>query len=137
VAFWHERSRTLFAGDLITRQGTVVIPASRGGNLADYLSSLRRVMALSPLQVLPSHGDSIDDSSFVLERYFRHRATRDKQILAAIRSGRSSLESIVDNVYYGMEEPLKSAARETVLAHLIKLEADGMILRDGNDWRAR
>lgn len=137
LAFWHERSRTLFAGDLVTRQGTVVIPASRGGDLAQYLSSIRRVMALAPLSLLPAHGAVIDDPPSVLQRYLRHRARRDAQILSAVRAGRSTLESIVDNVYDGLEETLKGAARETVLAHLIKLEADGAVVRHGDEWRTR
>jgi ribonuclease/clavin/mitogillin len=137
LAFWHERSRTLFAGDLVTRHGTVVIPASRGGDLAQYLSSIRRVRALDPLKLLPAHGAVIDDPPSVLQRYLRHRAKRDEQILAALRAGRSTLESIVDNVYDGLDEALKGAARETVLAHLIKLEADGAIGRDGDEWRER
>ena len=137
LAFWHERSRTLFAGDLVTRHGTVVIPASRGGDLAQYLSSIRRVLALDPLTLLPAHGAAIDDPPSVLQRYLRHRAKRDEQILAALRLGGATLESIVDNVYDGLDEALKGAARETVLAHLIKLEADGAIVRDGDEWCAR
>lgn len=136
LAFWNERTRTLFAGDLVTRQGTVVIPASHGGSLTQYLSSLRRVMALEPARLLPAHGPTIDNPQAVLERYIRHREHREEQILTAVRAGRSTLESIVDNVYDGLLDALKAAARESVQAHLIKLEEDGMVKRDGDEWRA-
>ena len=137
LAFWHERTRTLFAGDLVTEPGTVVIPASHGGSLTQYLSSLRRVMTLRPARLLPAHGAAIDHPQAVLDRYFRHRARREEQILAAVRSGCSTLESIVDNVYDGLLDELKVAARESVLAHLIKLEQEGAVIRDGENWIPR
>ena len=137
VAFWNERTGALFAGDLVTERGTVVIPGSRGGSLTQYLSSLRRVMALRPARLLPAHGAAIDNPQAVLERYIRHRARREEQILAAVRSGRSTLESIADNVYDGLVEELKGAAHESVLAHLIKLEQEGTVIQDGEEWMPR
>src|SRR6516165_7018557 len=37
LAFWHEANRTMFTGDLVALGTSVMIHASRGGNLADYL----------------------------------------------------------------------------------------------------
>lgn len=135
LALWDEPTRTLFAGDLVTQQGTVVIPASRGGSLKEYLSSLRRVMALKPARLLPAHGPAIDNPQDLLERYIRHRERREEQIFAAVRSGCSTLESIVDTVYDGLLEALKGAARDSVLAHLIKLEEDNVVRCEGHEWR--
>jgi len=137
LTFWDERTRTGLVGDLVTLHGTVVIPASHGGSLTQYLSSLRRIMALNPARLLPAHGPAIDDPHAVLERYIRHRQLREEQILAAVRSGRATLESIVDNVYDGLAEALRGAARESALAHLIKLQEDGTVIRDADEWRAR
>lgn len=136
LAFWDEQTRTLFSGDLVTQQGTVVIPASHGGSLREYLSSLRRVMALRPARLLPAHGPAIDDPQAVLERYISHRERREAQILAAVRAGCSTIESIVDTVYDGPLVALKGAARDSVLAHLIKLEEDAEVKREDDEWRA-
>ena len=136
LALWDERTRTLFAGDLVTQHGTVVIPASHGGSLKEYVSSLRKVMALEPTRLLPAHGSAIDNPQDLLERYIRHRQQREEQILAAVRSGCSTLESIVDTVYDGLLDALKGAARDSVLAHLIKLEEDKVVGREGDEWRA-
>src|SRR5262249_39190090 len=43
VALWHEESGTVFTGDLVVRGGSVLIPASRGGDLVQYLASLERI----------------------------------------------------------------------------------------------
>lgn len=134
LVFWHEPTRTLFAGDLVTQQGTVAIPASRGGSLREYLSSLRRIIALKPARLLPAHGAAIDTPQDLLERCIRHRERRAQQILAAVRAGCSTLESIVDTVYDGLGEALKGAARETALAHLVKLEEDNLVRREGDEW---
>lgn len=137
VALWDPGSRTVFAGDLVTDPGTVVIPASHGGSLKEYLSSLRRIAALDPARILPAHGPAIDYPQAVVERYFRHRQAREAQILASVRAGHSTLESIVDNVYDELADALRSAARESVLAHLIKLQEDDAVIRDNDEWRAR
>jgi glyoxylase-like metal-dependent hydrolase (beta-lactamase superfamily II) len=56
VAFWHERTRTVFSGDLVTQGSSVMIHTSRGGNLAEYMASLERLLALQPRALLPAHG---------------------------------------------------------------------------------
>lgn len=137
LALWDNGTRTVFAGDLVTYPGTVVIPASHGGHLKEYLSSLKRIMALDPARLLPAHGPAIDDPQAVIERYLRHRQIREAQILASVRAGHTTLESIVDNVYDGLADALKSAARESVLAHLIKLQEDDVVIRDNDEWHVR
>jgi glyoxylase-like metal-dependent hydrolase (beta-lactamase superfamily II) len=137
VALWEPRSRTVFSGDLVTDPGTVVIPASHGGNLSAYLASLKRILALHPARLLPAHGPAVDNPQAVIERYLRHRQAREAQILASVRAGHSTLESIVDNVYDQLAVALKGAARESVLAHLIKLHEDDQVVRDNDEWHAR
>ena len=137
LALWDPRSRTVFGGDLVTDPGTVVIPASHGGSLTAYLSSLRRIVALDPVRLLPAHGPAIDNPRAVIERYLSHRQARESQILESVRAGHSTLESIVDNVYDGLADALTAAARESVLAHLIKLQEEDAVIRDNDEWRAR
>jgi glyoxylase-like metal-dependent hydrolase (beta-lactamase superfamily II) len=136
VAFWHPASRTLFSGDLVVTGTTVVIPASSGGSLADYLHSLKRVLALAPAKLLPAHGPAIDDPETILRRYIEHRRQREAQVLDALERGLATVEAIVDRIYTGLTAPLVLMARESVLAHLIKLEQDGLARRSGEEWRA-
>ncbi len=129
-------NRVLFGGDLLVQDGTVVIPASHGGSLAQYLASLERVAALAPARVFPAHGPAIDDPQALVARYLAHRRDRERQILGAIARGARDLEAIVAEVYAGVSPDLAGAARESALAHLIKLQEEGRVVCDeAGRWR--
>jgi glyoxylase-like metal-dependent hydrolase (beta-lactamase superfamily II) len=123
--FFDEASGDLFCGDLARIGGTVVIPASKGGSLRDYLRSLRRVRELGPRRLLPAHGPAIDDPGSLIDAYLRHRYEREQQIAAALEAGCRTAAEIVSRVYVGLAPSLRAAAEETVRAHLQKLEDDG------------
>jgi len=134
LCFLDEASGTLFSADLVVLGSSVVIPASRGGSLAQYLSSLRRVLALAPQRMLPAHGCAIDDPAAVLIQHLEHRQRREDQIVAALRAGDRRPDAIVDWLYEGLEPGLKGLARESVVAHLVKLEEEGRARSDGEEW---
>ncbi|MGQ0732784.1 MAG: MBL fold metallo-hydrolase [Acidobacteriota bacterium] len=136
VAFWHAESRTLFSGDLVVAGTTVVIPASSGGSLAAYLASLGRILDLSPAKLLPAHGPAIDEPADAIRRYIQHRHEREGQVLSALKEGVDTVDAIVGRVYTGLAPALVRFARESVLAHLIKLEHEGIARRVGDEWVA-
>jgi glyoxylase-like metal-dependent hydrolase (beta-lactamase superfamily II) len=130
LCFWHEASRTLFGGDLVLKGTTVYIPTSLGGDLAAYLASLQRVLALRPARILPAHGPVIDDPETLIRKYIDHRLEREAQVLAVVAaSGPVLPEDIVRQIYRVLPARMHPLARESVLAHLIKLEADGRVTR--------
>ena len=139
VCFLDEAADTLYSGDLLVSGSSVVIPASAGGSLTDYLASLARVRALRPARVLPGHGPEIRDVVPLIDHYVAHRARRDEQILAALAGGAATREAVVARVYSGLAEGLVRAAGESVLAHLVKLEAEGRVRRlpgEEGEWEA-
>ena len=136
LVLWHEASRTLFGADLMQLGNTVGIPASSGGDLAAYLRSLRRVQALGPSRVLPAHGPVIDDPLALIEQYLVHRRHREVQILSALEARLDTVEAITGRIYTGLHPQLAPLARESVLAHLIKLQQDGLARRDGERWES-
>lgn len=134
VVFWHAASRTLFTGDLVIPGGSVMIPASRGGHLGDYLRSLERVMALDSAALCPAHGPIVREPLALLNGHLEHRRLRERQVIAALERGHSTVPAIAESIYDGLEPPLMAAARETVRAHLAKLEAEGRAVLEHERW---
>jgi hydroxyacylglutathione hydrolase len=128
------RGADVFCGDLARLGGTVVIPASRGGDLVVYLESLRRVRDLKPARLLPAHGPMVEHPAALIDEYIAHRRERDAQILAALEDGPSARAEIVRRVYGALPDQLRSAAADTVLAHLIKLRSEGLVKEHDDSW---
>lgn len=134
LCFFDEIAGDLFCGDLVRSGGTIVIPASRGGSLRQYLDSLRRVRELSPRRLLPGHGPIVDDPASIIDQYLRHREEREAQIVEALRARVDTPEDIAARVYGHLPDAIAPAAAETVLAHLVKLQEEARASRSGNQW---
>jgi len=135
VILWHAASRTAFTGDLLVQGSTVVIPASDGGVLADYLQSLRRLAALDPVRALSAHGPVIDDPLSLIDRYLAHRRERERQVLEGLAAGVATIPGLVAAIYDGLIPALVAMAEESVLAHLVMLEGEVRVVREGEAWR--
>ena len=136
LTLWHADSRTMFVGDMLVQGSTVVIPASHGGSLAEYLRSLDRMLRLNAARALPAHGPVIEDPAALIHKYIEHRAQREEQVFAAVGSGGSTVDDITAKIYPSLAEALVPMAKESVLAHLQKLESDGRARRDADRWVA-
>lgn len=134
LCFWHEQSRTVFVGDMLVQGSTVMIPASHGGSVTEYLASLDRVLRLNPARALPAHGPVIEDPHALIHYYVAHRAEREAQVLGALDSGLATVDAIVSRIYPGLQEALVPMARESVLAHLMKLEQEARAVRSDDRW---
>ena len=134
ACFWSGGDRTLFCGDLAWQGSTVVIPPAYGGDMVQYLASLDRVAALSPVRMLPAHGPVIDEPVALLREYIAHRYTRERQILSALASGPATVDALVTAVYPTVSKALRPVASESVLAHLLKLEREERVGRDQDSW---
>jgi glyoxylase-like metal-dependent hydrolase (beta-lactamase superfamily II) len=133
--FFDERSRDLYCGDLARLGGTIVIPASAGGNLKDYLQSLERVRDLAPVRLLPGHGPIVTDPGALIDAYVAHRLERERQIAALLGQGFGTVTAIVERLYGPLPADLARAASETVRAHLIKLVEDARADERDGVWR--
>jgi glyoxylase-like metal-dependent hydrolase (beta-lactamase superfamily II) len=135
LAFWHEESRTAFTGDLVVENSSVMIHATHGGNLSQYLQSLERVRRLSPRRLLPAHGHDVADPDGLLRGYLEHRRRREAQVIGALTSGRDTVQAIVESIYDGLAPALMPAAAENVHAHLDKLREEGLAIETAGRWR--
>ncbi|HWK09355.1 MAG TPA: MBL fold metallo-hydrolase [Vicinamibacterales bacterium] len=118
VCFFDAASGDLYCGDMARLGGTVVIPATQGGSLRQYLASLERIRALQPRRLLPGHGPIVEGAAALIDEYIAHRRMRQEQIDQAIAAGATTVDEIVAKVYPGISDSLRGAAAETVRAHL-------------------
>jgi len=137
IVLLHAESGTAFTGDLLVQGSTVVIPALHGGVLADYLRSLERLTALGIRRALPAHGPPIEDPLALIAHYRAHRRQREQQILEALAHGPASIAAMAAGIYRGLAVALVPQAHESVLAHLVKLAAEGVAERVDDTWRLR
>ena len=134
ICLWHAESRTVFVGDMLVQGTTVMIPASHRGSLVEYLRSLDRLLALNPARALPAHGPAIDDPPALIRHYIEHRAERESQVKAALGAGAATIDDLLARIYPGLQPALEPMARDSLLAHLIKLEGEGRAERRGAGW---
>jgi len=120
LCFWHPESRTLLSGDLIAGSGSIMV-APPEGDLAAYMASLERVRALAPARILPGHGPEVTEVVAKIEEYVVHRQDREERVAAALSSGASSVQDILDSAYQDVPPPMRPYAALAVRAYLAKL----------------
>lgn len=125
-----EEENALFTGDVILGVGTTVIPLE-GGDLGQYLDTLRRLLTLGVKRIYPGHGPVIENAQEKITQYLEHRLERERQVLDELSSGAKTVMTIVRSIYRAYPVNLHAAAGQSVLSHLIKLEREGRVARDG------
>lgn len=123
LCFYLEEEAALFTGDLILGIGTTVIPLE-GGDMGLYLQSLEKLLSLELKRIYPGHGPAIDDPYDKIREYLDHRLEREAQIVEAIKAGARTVERMVERIYVDTPRVLYPAAGQSVLSHLLKLEAE-------------
>jgi len=132
LCFLLEEEQGLFTGDNVLGVGTTVIPTDTG-SLADYMSSLTRLLEAEPRRIFPAHGPMIEDGPAKIREYIAHREDREQQILDAMTQGASEIADMVKIIYAAYPVSLHAAAGQSVGSHLLKLEAEDRVRRTGAD----
>ncbi len=132
LCFVLEEEAGLFTGDNVLGVGTTVIPAETG-DLAAYMASLERLLALAPGAIFPAHGPRIDDGPGKIQEYIDHRLAREAQIVSGLEGGVEQVTALVKIIYAAYPESLHGAAGQSVTSHLRKLEAEGRVQSTAGD----
>ena len=137
LCFRHEGTDWIFTGDHVIDGSTVVINPP-DGNMKQYIDSLRRVKSYEPKKLAPGHGELIDDPAGVIDWIITHRLEREKKVLMTLKEQpEHTTRELVPHVYRDVDEKLYGWAERSLLAHLIKLEEDGVAAQDEDDrWHA-
>jgi glyoxylase-like metal-dependent hydrolase (beta-lactamase superfamily II) len=127
TCFALEEEAALFPGDHVMGWSTTVV-SPPDGDMAAYMESLRKVAGRSADRTYwPTHGPAITHPQRYVEALVAHRLEREQQVLGAVRDGITEIPAMVAVLYAGVREELHKAAARSVLAHLEKLELDGLV----------
>ena len=129
--------KTLFTGDHVMQGSTVVINPP-DGNMATYLGALRGLLALDIEWLAPGHGFLVARPHDVVRALIQHRLSREARVLQALQAVAASvpvpLDELLPIVYADVPPGLHPVARRSLLAHLLKLHADGLAKVEGERW---
>lgn len=131
LCFALTKRRALFSGDHVMAWNTTVVGPPEG-RMAEFLASLEKLLARrGETLYLPAHGERLLQPRRTVKAYLLHRQWREETILTAIRSGASSIGTIVPAVYQNLDHKLAGAAALSVLAHVEHLIEKGLVACDG------
>ena len=136
VAFHVGAHAALFTGDAVLGRGTSFIDPP-DGDLTQYLRSLARMQELEPRTIYPGHGPVVLEAEAKLQEYVDHRAEREQQIVNAITHGTRTIGDVVAEIYASYPPEVHELAARSVLAHLLKLSAEGRAAHEGHGDDAR
>jgi glyoxylase-like metal-dependent hydrolase (beta-lactamase superfamily II) len=140
LAFYHEEEEILFAGDIdLTSFGPWY--GNPEANIKDFRESIKKVRDLKPRLVLSGHLEPLSEN--ITERfnlYLEVLEKRDEQLLELLKEPKT-MEEIVDAklIYRKHPEPVVVYRRFEelmVVKHLRELENRGLLLKEGEYYRA-
>ena len=131
VCLYVREEGVLFAGDTVLGLGTVAVMPPPHGDMALYIQSLERLKGYPAALLGPGHGPPVRDVARKLQELIDHRHERERQVLATVEGGRGRVQAMLDEIYPELDRRLVGMARQQILAHLAKLEAEGKVVRRG------
>jgi len=131
-----QEEKTLFAGDHVMQQSTVVINPP-DGDMAAYIASLRALMAEDLDWIAPGHGFLMAQPQRAMAAIVAHRLRREAKVADALRAlGPALADALLPRVYDDVPPRLHGMALRSLQAHLLKLAADGRAAESNGAWRS-
>jgi glyoxylase-like metal-dependent hydrolase (beta-lactamase superfamily II) len=118
--------RAALTGDAVLGEGSVFV-APYPGALAAYLEGLQRLRKRELEVLCPGHGPLVRDPHAKLDHYIAHRLERERRLQAALKSGKRSVDELLDAAWADVPAQLRFPAAITLAAHLDKLEHEGRL----------
>ena len=134
LCFYLKEQKCLLTGDHIMDGSTVVI-APPDGNMTEYIDSLKLLESYNIDYFAPGHGEFMIEPSKTIQSIIRHRLSRESKVLRCVEKGKDQdIDKLLSLVYNDVPDILHPIARMSLLAHLIKLEVDGKIIKTNNAY---
>jgi len=129
------RDGVVFSADHVMGWSTSVI-SPPDGDMAAYMRGLERLIARDDHVFLPGHGPAIAEPQRFTRAMLLHRRSREATIAARLGLVPVSPTALTEALYAGVSPALWPAAERTVLAHLLKLGAEGRARTEPEGWIA-
>lgn len=117
----------IFTGDTLMGWSTTVI-SPPDGSIGAFLGSMEQLGARRESLYLPGHGAPVPDGPKTARAQAMHRRIRESQVLAALAANPRTVDSLVAELYQGLDSALRPAAARNVLAHLLDLSERGLVV---------
>jgi len=121
LAFGLPEDGLLLSGDHVMGWNSTLVSVP-DGSMADYLGSLRKVIALPYRRYLPAHGGPITDGPEHARALLAHREARNRQVVTAVAGGARTMRALLKAIYPGLGLNVVPAALMTLKAHVEYLE---------------
>ncbi len=122
---WAERN-ILFPGDHVMGWSTTIV-SPPDGDMAAYMQSLDKLEARPESLYYPTHGAPIENAHEHIRALRQHRLQREAQLLDLLGQGISAIPAMVEAAYPDLPRMMHPAAERSVLAHLRKLQQEGLV----------
>ena len=135
LAFFDGARRVLIACDLVSGLSMILV-GSEAGDMDTYLDALRRVAALDPKVVLPSHGPPLPGKA--LAAAIAHREQREAGIVEVLADGASRDLATIATAAYADTPQAPAFLRELqTRAHLERLVRCGRVEKQDDGYRSQ
>ncbi|GAB2280040.1 hypothetical protein Dimus_014678 [Dionaea muscipula] len=126
----HIRTHSLIVGDHCVGQGSAILDASSGGNMAEYFQTTYKFMELSPHALIPMHGRVNLWPKHMLSGYLKNRRDRESSVLRAIENGARTLFDLVAAIYVDVDRSVWIYAASNVKLHVEHLALQNKLPKD-------
>jgi glyoxylase-like metal-dependent hydrolase (beta-lactamase superfamily II) len=127
------RDGIVFTADHVMGWASSIVSPPQG-DMRAYLGSLRLLLARPHQLYLCGHGPVVPDPHSHVRALLANRIRRERAIAAAVAKSPGDTHTLMDRLYGKLDPVLRRAAERNVLAHLIKMETDGAVIREGEIW---
>jgi len=120
-----DNTKILFSGDhVMSWSSSIVSPPD--GDMQDYYRSLELLLGRDEELYVPGHGPLLPEPRALVAELLAHRQFREAEILKEIKQQPWIIAELAEKLYFKTDPYLKGAAQRNVLAHLLKLKAEGI-----------
>lgn len=123
----------LFSGDTVMAWSTTVV-SPPDGDMAALFASLCRLSGRPEARFLPGHGPAVADPPSWCRALLAHRQAREDAIEAALGQAPEAVPALVARIYPDIPPAMHRAAGRSLLAHLLKLAAEGRARETPDGW---